>query len=425
MATNRNKKDNDIFSVGYDKAVELLHRCAVKDGFLASPTDHANYRRVWSRDGAILGLAALLTGDEELIKSTRQTLKTLIKYQGPHGEIASNVDTTSDRISYGGMTGRVDANLWFIIACGEYWQATGDDEFLEEAIPALEKVRFLLGAWEFNNRGLLYVPETGDWADEYLHSGYVLFDQLLYLQALRTLCAIRKKLHDSEDHNLREKSTRLKHLIRANYWFINNEQVPDDVYHDILYKKGRKAATKCAKNYWVPFFSPHGYGYRFDAFANILCSLLDVSDEERQQAVEKYIRSQIFKDNEQLIPAFMPVIKPVDKDWDDLHMTFSYTFKNKPYEYHNGGLWPMISSFYVADLAKQGRKEDARRHLEKVHKANALEVDGESWSFPEYVHGKDLTPGGIRHQGWSAAGAIIATKALEGQPFLRIDGYDE
>jgi hypothetical protein len=33
-------------------------------------------------------------------------------------------------------------------------------------MPVIEKVAFLLGAWEFNNRGLLYVPATGDWADE-------------------------------------------------------------------------------------------------------------------------------------------------------------------------------------------------------------------------------------------------------------------
>lgn len=51
-------------------------------------------------------------------------------------------------------------------------------------LDTLEQVRFLLGAWEFNNRGLLYIPPTGDWADEYMQSGYLLYDQLLYLQAL-------------------------------------------------------------------------------------------------------------------------------------------------------------------------------------------------------------------------------------------------
>lgn len=53
--------------------------------------------------------------------------------------------------------------------------------------------------------------------------------------------------------------------------------------------------------------------------------------------------------------------------------------------------------------------------------ANALPMDGEDWSFPEYVHGATFAPGGTRHQGWSAAAAIIAHHALfEGQPPFRI-----
>jgi glycogen debranching enzyme len=405
---------------GYDKAIELLLMCSTENGFIASPTKKANYRRVWSRDGAIISLAALMSSRQDLIQTAKATLMTLAKHQGPHGEIPSNVDTDSGRISYGGTAGRVDANLWFIIACGEYWQATGDDAFIEEMLPVMVKVQFLLGAWEFNNRGLLYIPETGDWADEYIHSGYVLFDQLLYLQAMRTLYAIQQKLNLKKGNVLLEKINRLKSLIRANYWFIKDDKVPDAIYHKILYKKGRTAATRCAAHYWAPFFSPHGYGYRFDSFSNILVSLFDVSNKTRQVNVDRYIQKVVTGDKEQLLPAFFPVIKPVDKDWEELHMTFSYSFKNKPYEYHNGGLWPMISGFYVADLAKRNKIKAAERHLHKIHQANSLPMEGEPWSFPEYIHGKDFTPGGTRHQGWSAAGAVIGECALKNKPLFRI-----
>ena len=37
----------------------------------------------------------------------------------------SNVDIRSGRVSYGGMTCRVDADLWFVIGCGEYWNVAG------------------------------------------------------------------------------------------------------------------------------------------------------------------------------------------------------------------------------------------------------------------------------------------------------------
>lgn len=408
----------------YSKALALLHDCATPDGFVASPSERDNYRRVWGRDGVILALAALLTGDSELIGAARRTFETLAEYQGPHGEIPSNVDPVAQRISYGGTTGRVDANLWFLIGCGEYWRVTGDDGFLEGLRPAIEKVRFLLGAWEFNNRGLLYVPLTGDWADEYLHNGYVLYDQLLYLQAQRALARIHAAVHGSGDHALNEKISRLRHLIRANYWF-DDGGVPEDAYHEVLYEKGRAAASPhCAGRHWMPFFSPAGYGYRFDAFANVLASLLDVADDAQRARVDDFLNTEVTCDALPLLPAFHPVIEPVDADWEDLQVMFSYTFKNKPYEFHNGGLWPMVTGFYVADLARRRRTDEARRYLQAIDRANALVMAGEVWGFPEFLHGQEFTPGGTRRQGWSAAAAIIGRHALDGQTVFGIGDHD-
>lgn len=406
---------------GYRRALKLLYACSTPDGFLATPTERDNYRRIWARDGVIIGLAALQTGDHDLLETCRRTLETLAAHQGPHGEIPSNVDPLTERVSYGGTTGRVDADLWFLIGCGQYWRVTDDAGFLERMLPVIEKVRFLLGAWEFNSRGLLYVPQTGDWADEYIHNGYVLYDQLLYLQAQRELCAMHYRVHGSSDHVLGERVTRLKHLIGANYWFLDGEGVPDDVYHEVLYKKGRDAACYCAGRYWAAFFSPLGYGYRFDSFANVLASLFDVADDGQREYVDAYVQDELAQASIMLLPAFYPVVTPLDRDWQELQMTFSYTFKNQPYEFHNGGLWPMLTGFYVADLARRGKRALARRYLEGIHKANALAVEGEKWSFPEFVHGKQHTAGGTLQQGWSAAAAVIGHHALEGKPLFLTD----
>jgi len=404
-----------------DKALELMRLCATDSGFLASPVNHDNYRRIWGRDGVIMGLAALMTGEESLLAATRQTLLTLARYQGPHGEIPSNVDTVTQRVSYGGTTGRVDADLWFVIGCAEYWKASGDDGFLEDMLPVLEKVRSLLGAWEFNNRGLIYVPQTGDWADEYIHSGYILYDQLLYLQALRSFCDIHEQMHGSADHQLCDRTTRLRHLIRSNYWFDGSEE--GDIYHEVLYEKGRKAAPRRSEQYWMPFFAPTGYGYRFDALANILANVINVADESQSEQVDNYIR-HITPKAISLLPAFHPIIEPVDRDWENLQMVFSYSFKNRPYEFHNGGLWPMITGFYVADLARRGHQVKARRYLDGIHAANALVMEGEDWAFPEFVHGQTFEAGGSRYQGWSAAAALIGHHALEGIPVFRINAHD-
>lgn len=416
--------DADSAQRGYEKALTLLHSCATDEGFIATPSGGHNYRRIWGRDGSILSLAALLSGDEALIETARLTLETLAEYQGPHGEIPSNVDPGAGRVSYGGTAGRVDADLWFLVACGEYWARAGDAAFLDRLLPSIEKVRFLLGAWQFNNRGLLYVPLTGDWADEYLQHGYVLYDQLLYLQAQRVMARFHTEIHGSGDHDLEDRISRLCHLIRDNYWF-GSEEPDGDIYHEVLYRKGVEAAQHCRDCYWMPSFSPSGYGYRFDAFANVLISLLGVSDDSQRAKVDSFVEDELVDDDLPLLPAFHPVIKPVDEDWEDLQVTFSYSFKNKPYEYHNGGLWPMLTGFYAADLAQRGRTEPASRYLDAVHQANAMEMDGEHWSFPEYVHGRELTPGGSRQQGWSAAGAVLAHHAIAGERIFRIGDHDD
>ncbi len=413
-------KDDALFLEGARRALLVLRDCAGAEGFLASPTDRLNYRRVWSRDGAVLSLAALLTGDGDLIETARRTFRLLARHQGAHGEIPSYVDPVSGHAHFGDTAGRVDADLWFVIGCGEVWQETGDDAFLEDLRPSLERVRFLLGAWEFNQRGLLYVPLTGDWADEYLHNGYVLYDQLLYLQALRVLARIRHALDGKPDSALEAKIASLLRLLRANYWFGDEQPAREDVYHEVLFEKGRKASGRRAGRYWMPSFSPSGYSYRFDAFGNVLASLLDLADDAQRRAVDDFIANDLVRRDLPLLPAFHPVIEPVDQDWGELQVMFSNSFKNRPYEYQNGGLWPMITGFYVADLARRGQEERARFHLEAIHRANSLEMNGAGWSFPEFVQGQTLAPGGTREQGWSAAAALIGHHALRGASVFRI-----
>jgi glycogen debranching enzyme len=110
-------------------------------------------------------------------------------------------------------------------------------------------------------------------------------------------------------------------------------------------------------------------------------------------------------------------------DWEELQMSFSYSFKNRPYEFHNGGLWPLITGFYAADLAQRGRRERALHFVEAVHHANAFEMDGHAWSFPEFVHGKELCAMGNRRQGWSAAVAVLAEQALAGEPVFSVPSH--
>ena len=89
-------------------------------------------------------------------------------------------------VSYGGLAGRVDAVTWFIIGVCQYAFYKKDEAFIQKYDSNIQKCLQLLEAWEFNNKHLLYVPLSGNCADEYITDGYVLYDQLLRVWALKS-----------------------------------------------------------------------------------------------------------------------------------------------------------------------------------------------------------------------------------------------
>ena len=170
-------------------APDLLHASLSDAGFLASPTERTNYRRVWARDGVICGLAGLASGDDVLADGLRRTVETLLAHTGPQGQVPSNVavgaDGQAEAVSYGGLAGRVDAGPWAVLGAAAWARHADDAAWAGRHAAQVDGVLRLLDAWEFNGRGLVYVPQSGDWADEYDLHGYLLFDQVLRLLALR------------------------------------------------------------------------------------------------------------------------------------------------------------------------------------------------------------------------------------------------
>ena len=116
----------------YEKAIEAIKKNSSKHGFYASSIKKANYKRIWSRDGVIQGLAGLMAGDKEIIETLKQNLITLKKYQDETGRIASNIGVEEDDVSYGRLVGKVDASIWYVIGVGQYYKYSKDKKFLKE-----------------------------------------------------------------------------------------------------------------------------------------------------------------------------------------------------------------------------------------------------------------------------------------------------
>jgi glycogen debranching enzyme len=84
--------------------------------------------------------------------------------------------------------------------------------------------------------------------------------------------------------------------------------------------------------------------------------------------------------------------------------------QNQVWQYHNGGIWPMVGGFWVAALAGAGRARQAQQGL--VGMARACEVGG--WVFTEWLHGRTLAPRGMPGQSWNAAAFLLAESAVAG-----------
>ncbi|WP_369769709.1 fructofuranosidase/invertase [Flavobacterium sp. WC2416] len=382
---------NDL---NYKKALELLHKASSTEGFLASAQDISNYKRVWARDGVICGLAALASGDNDLIETFRKTLDTLAENQHYNGTIPSNVMTNGAdvEVSYGGLAGRVDAVTWFVIGICQYAFYKKDPSFVIKYEQNIQKCLQLLEAWEFNNKGLLYVPLSGNWADEYITDGYVLYDQLLRIWALRSYNHFAKK------ESITEKIEKITEQIEINF-------TPNSVgekYHE-------RAYNEININKFMPCsFSPAGYKTQFDAFANSLALYLNIGSENFQHSILEYSIELKKERPLQLLPAFWPPIEESDIDWNLLKNNCKYEFRNYPNEFHNGGSWSMVNGFYGLALQSKNKSSEALEILEAINAVNKVE----DYSFYENFNSETQKPNGVPFCAWSGAATVMLHQSI-------------
>ena len=380
--------------LAYDKAIDLLRQVSTPNGFLASAKNTTNYKRVWARDGVICGLAALASGDEKLISTFKETLETLAKHQHPIGTIPSNVLISNEEteVSYGGLAGRVDAVTWFVIGVCQYAFYKKDLDFVAQYDLEIEKCLSLLEAWEFNNKHLLYVPLSGNWADEYITDGYVLYDQLLRIWALKSYN------YFAQSEMITDKIQKIKEQIEINFTPNSvGEKFHERAYNEVYFQ-----------DFMPCSFSPSGYKTNFDAFANSLTVLLNIGSNAFQKTILNYANSLAERTNLGLLPAFWPPIFETDEHWNLLKNNCKYEFRNHPYEFHNGGSWSMVNGFFGLALLAKKEEKKAAVILEKINQANA-KMD---FSFYENFNTKTSEPNGISFCAWSAAASILLHQSL-------------
>lgn len=367
-----------------DDAVHLLRALSGPFGIHASgsTTASANYRAVYARDAVMAGIAGLLLEDDVISRALVRTLEQLRALQGPEGQIASNYEIRAGQqpvVSFGTLAPRIDSATWYLLGVAFAAHARVLDP--EPYRDSVRSVVRLLAAVEYNGRHLMYIPPGGNWADEYICDGYVLYDQVLRAWALRLLGALYA------DAAWTAKAGLIQRTIADRYWpnAEGTRRVP------------------------LASFSPVGERDVFDLAA---CSLLSLAgiDEPIGDAALDWI-GEHFLHRAALPPAFHPVIDESHPEWPALRRYHLHDFRNRPHEYHNGGIWPIWLGWLALALAHRGRRDDLDRLRQAVQER--LGEPG-TFSFEEFLHGLTGEPGGMGQMAYSATGLTFLR--LAGSP---------
>lgn len=399
-------------SEAYARALEVLRACATPLGFTASALA-SGYPQVWARDSAITMLGALLTGEDDLVQASRSSLETLASKQTELGMIHLNVDTRTGAVTTENA-GAVDANLWFILGHYAYFETTADGAFLRESWPALDKALLWLRYQDMNACGLLEVPEAGDWADLFSVRYNVLYDNVLYVLALRAMGRLAQALEQPGDYaalaeDVAKKINLLLWLERpwdAAAFGAQLERLKAlRLEWFLLYQN---TATLTEAPFYLPWVGFREFGTVFDAFGNCLAILSGIADEAKTASILEHAQA-VGADDPYPVKAFYPPIFPGDRDWREYYRSRNL---NLPYQYHNGGIWPFLGGFYVAALVAAGQASRAEATGAALAEANRAGRRG-PWEFNEWLHGLSGRAMGHPQQAWSAAMFVFAQVALE------------
>ncbi len=408
------------------RSVELLHRNLVPAGILAAtPGERARrrgYTAIFGRDAAICAIGMALCADPLLERAAAAGLDTVGEYQAPNGQIPKFVDPGLREADFWYL-GCIDATLWWLLAI----------DFLERRLPParraesrqryrtanagrgapgagsppgpagagrhapgsgpsnrarrVERALQWLLAQEHQRFFLLQQNEASDWADIMPRSGFVLYTNALWY-------AVKRRYGMDRAEETRESFNSLFHPFSAGLAPYRRARL----LNDYVLRRARN------RGLYLSFVNFSFYGEEGDVFGNLLAVLCGLADPRAsRRTLEALERARVSR----LYPV-RAVTHPIRRRSALWRPYMARHRQNEAWQYHNGGIWPMVGGFWVVALAAAGRLPEARLELAKLARACALR----DWSFNEWLHGTEGTPRGMPGQSWNAAAFLMAERAL-------------
>src|ERR1700722_13545923 len=372
------------------RSIELLKRNSTPDGVrAASPGPEAGkrgYTAIFGRDAAVCAIGMALSGDKELRHDAAAGLHTLAKHQAPNGQIAKFIDVQRREADFWYL-GCIDSTLWWLIALA-FLDRHGRTGGLRRRHATRVKlaVQWLL-AQEHQRFYLLQQNEASDWADIMPRSGFVLYTNALWYFVKR----LYRIAHAPETH---ENFNGLFHPFSAALAVYRRARL----LNDYVLRGGRD------RDLYLSFVNFSFFGEEGDVFGNVLAILLGLADARaRTRTLDALTLAQV----NQPYPV-RAVTRPIKRDSSLWRAYMGRHRQNLVWQYHNGGIWPMVGGFWIAALVSAGRVEQAKTDLVGLARACALR----DWSFTEWLHGRTLAPRGMPGQSWNAAAFLLAEHAL-------------
>ncbi len=327
-----------------------------------------------------------LSGDALLEREAATGLVTLAGYQAKNGQIPKFVDARAQEADFWYL-GCIDATLWWLIALDFLDRRDPAGGLRQRHSPAIAKAIQWLEAQEHQRFYLLQQNEASDWADIMPRSGFVLYTNALWY-------CVKQRYGLSCGDETRANFNQLFHPFSAD--------LAD-------YRRARLLAHYAKRNaknrdLYLSFVNFSFHGEEGDVFGNLLALLCGLADGEAARRTLRALDRAGIAD-----PWPVRVVcEPIPAGSSQWRAYMSRHRQNLEWQYHNGGIWPLVGGFWVAALVRAGAQARAQAELLKLAGANAL--DG--WAFNEWLHGRSLAPGGMRGQSWNAAAFLIALDAV-------------
>ena len=376
-----NSEDKKVIESAKKAAIEvLLHN---SHGTVANLPRTAGwgYPEPYTRDLLISILGIGVSGNTYLLQSIKNVMVTLVENQAENGQIPSLVSDKNNK-------GSSDTTPLFLIAAGILRTLLDDPHFLKDAV---DKALVWMAYQCPTNHYLIAQQPTSDWRDEQWVLGYGLFVNALTYSGLKFL---------GKEKDAKNLGDAIRQLTYAS-----------DGSHSCPHE-GLAISDK-------PYFALWSYKVyssdRFDLLGNSIAILSGLASSKKALEMVKWIEDEcesMDRTNDLVVdvtPNFFPFIEPEDADWLPRYYDF-----NMPGDYHNGGIWPFISGFYIAALVAAEEFELAEKKLLALTKLikKGMNKDLE-FCFNEWYKSQTGAPMGQDWQTWSASNYLYAATCVQ------------